>query len=106
MNPIPSLFYKTPSPSTHPADPQRINIFRKQIDKCPLVADAHLESAAIKRGSITQICCHFKTQECLSVSKIKEIIVKFVINYYHPSAIKLLISSSGQRQSRSQWIET
>ena len=29
----------------------------------------------------------------------------FVINY-HPSAIKLSISASGQRQSRSEWIET
>ena len=40
---------------------------------------------------------------CLS-GKNKEIIVKFVINY-HPSAIKLLISASGQRQSRPVWIE-
>ena len=31
--------------------------------------------------------------------------VKFVINY-HPSAIKLSISASGQRQSRLVWIET
>ena len=31
-----------------------------------------------------QICCHFKTQKCLSVSRNNEIIVKFVINY-HPS---------------------
>ena len=38
------------------------------------------------------------------ISKPK-IIVKFAINY-HPSAIKLLISASGQRQSRSVWIET
>ena len=29
----------------------------------------------------------------------------FVTNY-HPSAIKLLISASGQRQSRSEWIES
>ena len=41
---------------------------------------------------------------CLS-GRNKEIIVKFVINY-HPSAIKLSISASGQRQSRSVWIET
>ena len=34
-----------------------------------------------------------------------EIIVKFVKNY-HPSAIKLSISASGQRQSRPVWIET
>ena len=32
-------------------------------------------------------------------------IVKFVINY-HPSAIKLSISASDQRQSRLEWIET
>ena len=42
----------------------------------------------------------FKTQKCLSVSRNKEIIVKFVINY-HPSVIKLSISASGQRQSGS-----
>ena len=47
---------------------------------------------------------HFKAQKCLSVSRNREIIVKFVINY-HPSAIKLLISASGQRQSSSVWIE-
>ena len=53
-----------------------------------------------------QICCHFKTQKCLSVFRNnKIIIVKFVINY-HPSAIKLSISASGQRQSRPVWIET
>ena len=57
------------------------------------------------RGSITQICCHFKTQKVLSVSRNKEIIVKFVINYY-PSSIKPSITASGQRQSRSEWIET
>ena len=34
------------------------------------------------------------------VSRKNEMIVKFVINY-HPSAIKLPISASGQRQSRS-----
>ena len=45
------------------------------------------DNGNIERGSITQICCHFKTQKCLSVSRYKEIIVKFVINY-HPSAIK------------------
>ena len=39
------------------------------------------------------------------VSRNKEIIVKFVINY-HPSAIKPLISASGQRQSRPVWMET
>ena len=54
---------------------------------------------------ITQICCHLKTQNCLSVSRKKELIVKFVINY-HPSATKLSISASGQRQSRPVWIET
>ena len=61
---------------------------------------------APKRGSITQICCHFNTQKCLSVSRNKEIIVinVNVINY-HPSAIKLSISASGQRQSRPVWIE-
>ena len=32
-------------------------------------------------------------------------IVKFAINY-HPSAIKLSVSASGQRQSRPEWIET
>ena len=58
-----------------------------------------------ERGSITQICCHFKIQKCLSVSINKEIIVKFVINY-HPSAIKLSISASGQRQGSPAWIET
>ena len=31
--------------------------------------------------------------------------VKFVLNY-HPSAIKLSICASGQRQSRPVWIET
>ena len=31
--------------------------------------------------------------------------VKFVLNY-HPSAIKLSICASGQRQSRLVWIET
>ena len=41
---------------------------------------------------------------CLS-GRNKEIIVKFAINY-PPSAIKLLVSASGQRQSRSVWIET
>ena len=41
----------------------------------------------------------------LSVSRNNEIIVKFVINY-HPSVIKLLISASGQRQSRPVEIET
>ena len=46
-----------------------------------------------------------KTQKCLSVSRNNEIIVKFVLNY-HPSAIKLSIIASGQRQSRSVWIET
>ena len=50
-------------------------------------------------------CRHFKTQKCLSVSRNKEIIVKFVINY-HPSAKKLSISASGQRQSRPIGIET
>ena len=57
------------------------------------------------KGSIMQICCNFKTQKCLSVSRNKEIIVKFVINY-HPSGIKLSITASGQRQSRPVWIET
>ena len=57
------------------------------------------------RGSITEICRHFKTQKRLSVGRNKGIIVKFVINY-HPSAIKLSISASGQRQSRPIWIET
>ena len=47
----------------------------------------------------------FQTQKCLSVSRNKEVIVKFVINY-HPSAIKLSISASGQKQSRPVWIET
>ena len=55
--------------------------------------------------SITKICCHFKTQKCLTVSRNNEIIVKFVKNY-HPSAIKLSISASGQRQGRPVWIET
>ena len=41
---------------------------------------------------------------CLS-TETKKITVKFVINY-HPSAIKLSISASGQRQSRPVWIET
>ena len=56
-----------------------------------------------KRGSITQICCHFKTQKCLSVGRNNQIIVKFVIVHvnYHPSAIKLSTSASGQRKSRS-----
>ena len=40
----------------------------------------------IERGSIMQVCCHFKTQKCLSVSRNKDIIVKFVMNYL-PSAI-------------------
>ena len=57
------------------------------------------------RGEVSQICCHFKTQKCLSVSRNNEIIVKFVINY-RPNVIKLLISASGQRQSRPVWIET
>ena len=52
-----------------------------------------------------QICCHFKTQKCLSVSRNNKKVVKFVINC-HPSAIKLLISASAQRQSRPAWIET
>ena len=46
-----------------------------------------------------------KPKKCLSASRNNEIIVKFVINY-HPSAIKLLISASGQRQSWPVWIET
>ena len=45
-----------------------------------------------------------KPPKCLSVSRNKEIIVKFIINY-HPSAIKLSIGVSGQRQSTSVWIE-
>ena len=54
-----------------------------------------------------QICCHFKIQKCLSVSRNKEIIVSVVVNnFYHPSAIKMSISASGQRQSRLVWIET
>ena len=65
----------------------------------------HANTFTLKRGSIMQICRHFQTQKCVSVSKNNEIIVKFVINY-HPSAIKLSISASGQRQSRSVWIET
>ena len=57
------------------------------------------------KGEVSRkICCHFKTQKCLSVSRNKETI-KFVINY-HPSPIKLSISASGQRQSRPVWIET
>ena len=70
------------------------------INKC-LVFSTEL---IIKGKLITQICCHFKTQKCLSVSG-NEIIVKFVINY-HPSATKLSISTSGQRQSKSERIET
>ena len=62
-------------------------------------------SKLFESGSITKICCHFKTQKCLTVSRNNEIIVKFVKNY-HPSAIKLSISASGQRQSRPVWIET
>ena len=58
-----------------------------------------------RRYKITVICCHFKTQKCLTVSRNNEIIVKFVKNY-HPSAIKLSISASAQRQSRPVWIET
>ena len=46
-----------------------------------------------------------KPQKCLSVSRNKEIIVKFVINY-HPSTIKLSISASRQRQNWPVWIET
>ena len=38
-------------------------------------------------------------------SRNNEIVVKFVKNY-HPSAIKLSISASGQRQGRPVWIET
>ena len=38
----------------------------------------------------------FQNPKCLSVSRNHEIIVKFVINYY-PSAIKLAISASGQK---------
>ena len=48
-----------------------------------------------------------KPQKCLSVNRNKKLMVssQFVLNY-QPSAIKLPISASGQRQSRSQWIET
>ena len=43
---------------------------------------------------------------CLHQQKQKKIF-KFVINnFYHPSAMKLSISASGQRQSRLVWIET
>ena len=41
---------------------------------------------------------------CLSIETKNNCLV-FVINYY-PSAMKLSISASGQRQSRSEWIET
>ena len=51
-----------------------------------------------------QICCNFKTQKCLSVSRNKERIVKFVINY-HPSAIKLSISAPDHRQSTPLWMK-
>ena len=58
------------------------------------------------KGEVSRkFACHFKTQKCLSVSRNNKIIVKFVINY-HPSAIKLSIRASGQRQSRPVWIET
>ena len=46
-----------------------------------------------------------KPKNNLSVSRNRAIIIKFVINY-HPSAIKLSISSSSKRQSRPVWIET
>ena len=67
----------------------------------------YLKYINLNWGSIMQICCHFKTQKCLSVSRNKEIIVKFVINnFYRPSTIKLSISAFGQRQSRLVWLET
>ena len=58
-----------------------------------------------------EVLCKFavisKTQKCLSVSRNKEIIVSVVVNnFYHPSAIKMSISASGQRRSRLVWIET
>ena len=52
-----------------------------------------------------KICCHFKAQKCLTVSRNNKIIVKFVTNY-HPSTIRLSTSASGQRQGRPVSIET
>ena len=57
------------------------------------------------KGEVSRKFAVISKPKCLSVSRNKEIIVKFVINY-HPSAIELSISASGQRQSRPVWIET
>ena len=62
---------------------------------------ADLEGEVSRKFAVISL----KTEKCLSVSRNKEIIVKFLTNY-HPKAIKLSISASGQRQSRPVWIET
>ena len=77
------------------------NIDRVMAFLCHLA----LLGITVLKGKYHAILLSFQNPKCLSVNRNKEIIVKFVINY-HPSAIKLLISASGQRQSRSVWIET
>ena len=49
--------------------------------------------------------CQNPKKVCLRLSiETKKLLSSFAINYY-PSAIKLSISASGQRQSRSEWTE-
>ena len=68
-------------------------------------AISHKCEPGLKGKYHINICCHFKTHKCLSVNRNNEKVVKFVINH-HPSAIKLSISASGQRESRPVWLET
>ena len=57
------------------------------------------------KGKYHQNLLSFQNPKMFDCQQKQRIIVKFVKNY-HPSAIKLSISASGQRQSRPVWIET
>ena len=52
-----------------------------------------------------QILVSFQNPKIIVCQQKQKLLSSFVINY-HPSAIKRSISASGQRQSRSEWIET
>ena len=69
-------------------------------------------------GKVIHVSCNFKGEVsrefdviskrknvCRSTVTQKSYCESFVINY-HPCAIELSISASGQRQSRLEWIET
>ena len=55
------------------------NLFLSKLKWDKLSVSRNKQTGQASRGSIMQICCHFKTQKCLSVSRNKKINVKFVI---------------------------